>query len=43
MDVDLRLNGIPLVLPTELNGKRITKFITTGNDTNISISKQTFS
>ena len=43
MDVELRLNGIPLVLPTELNGKRITKFITSGDDINISISKQTFS
>lgn len=43
IDVNLRLNGIPLVLPTVVNNDRITKFITTNCTRNISISKQTFS
>lgn len=43
MDVNLRINGIPLVLPTEVNRQRITKFITMNSTRNISISKQTFS
>lgn len=43
MDVELRINGIPLVLPTVVNNNRITKFAITGKESNISISKQTFS
>lgn len=42
-DVNLKIHGIPLVLPTELNYQRITKFITNNSTRNISVSKQTFS
>lgn len=45
-DVDINLDGIPLVRPTVVNGYRINKFMSTGSDgslPNISISKQTFS
>ncbi len=42
-DVNLRIHGIPLVLPTELNNQRITKFIMHNCTRNISVSKQTFS
>lgn len=42
-DVNLRIHGIPLVLPTELNNQRITKFIMNNSTRNISVSKQTFS
>lgn len=43
MDVIVQLNGIPLVLPTVVNGTRITKFNSVNSSRNISISKQTFS
>lgn len=43
MDVTISLNGIPLVLPVEVNGKRLTKFNNTTSERNLSISKQTFS
>lgn len=42
-DVDLNVDGIPLVLPTIIKNNRITKFHSTGVDKNISIQKQTFS
>lgn len=43
MDVTIQVNGIPLVLPTVVNGTRITKFNSVNSSRNISISKQTFS
>lgn len=43
MDVMIQVNGIPLVLPTVVNGTRITKFNSVFSNRNISISKQTFS
>lgn len=43
MDVVLKINGVPLVLPTIVNGARITKFNSVNSNRNISISKQTFS
>ncbi len=43
MDVELQLNGIPLVLPTIVNGIRLTKFNSVTSERNISITKQTFS
>ncbi|AQW88817.1 hypothetical protein pEaSNUABM50_00288 [Erwinia phage pEa_SNUABM_50] len=43
MDVNVNCNGIPLVLPTEVNGTRLTKFNSVTSERNISISKQTFS
>lgn len=43
MDVMIQVNGIPLVLPTVVNGTRITKFNAVNSNRNISISKQTFS
>lgn len=42
-DVDIKIDGIPLVLPTIVNGIRINKFVSTGTERNISISKKTFS
>lgn len=43
MDVNLTLNGIPLVLPCEVNGRRLTKLNSTTSERNVCISKQTFS
>lgn len=42
MDVNLNINGVPLVLPTIVNNIRITKFNAVNSSRNISISKQTF-
>lgn len=42
MDVNINCNGIPLVLPTVVNGHRLTKFNSTTSERNISILKQTF-
>lgn len=41
-DVTLKINGVPLVLPTVVNNSRITKFLTMNSTRNISIIKQTF-
>lgn len=41
MNVTINLNGIPLVLPSIVNGTRITKFNAAMSTRNISISKQT--
>lgn len=43
IDVDFTFNGIPLVLPTLVNGIRLTKFNSVTTERNISITKQTFS
>lgn len=43
MDIDINVDGIPLVLPTIVNGVRITKFSTESSTKNIHITKQTFS
>ncbi|EBS4516390.1 hypothetical protein DQT32_03035 [Salmonella enterica subsp. enterica serovar Braenderup] len=43
MDVDIKVNGVPLVLPTEVNGTRLTRFNSVTSERNISITKQTFS
>lgn len=43
MDIELKVNGIPLVIPTIVNGKRLTKFNSVTSERNISITKQTFS
>lgn len=43
MDVELSVSGVPLVLPTTVNGVRLTKFNSTTSERNISITKQTFS
>ena len=43
MDVELKVNGVPLVLPSEVNGVRLTKFNSVSSERNISITKQTFS
>lgn len=43
MDVNISINGIPLVLPTVVNNSRLTKFNMVTSERNISISKQTFS
>jgi hypothetical protein len=43
MDVIIKIDGIPLVVPTLVNDTRITRFNSTLSNRNISISKQTFS
>ncbi|WNA16018.1 structural protein [Xanthomonas phage XaC1] len=43
MDIDIPVDGVPLVVSTLVNQYRITKFKSTGLDRNISITKQTFS
>jgi len=43
MNVDIKVMGVPLVLPTDVNGTRLTKFNNTTSERNISITKQTFS
>lgn len=43
MDVEISIDGVPLVLPSTVSGNRISKFKITGTDRNISITKQTFS
>lgn len=43
VDVNININGIPLVLPTVVNKTRLTRFNLVSSTRNISISKQTFS
>ncbi len=43
MDINISVDGIPLVMPCIVNGKRISKFKISGSERNISITKQTFS
>lgn len=42
VDVNININGIPLVLPTTVNHTRITRFNMVSSTRNLSISKQTF-
>lgn len=43
MEVSIPISGIPLVLPTEVNGIRLTRFNNTTSERNTSITYQTFS
>lgn len=43
MDINISIDGVPLVMPCVVNGVRISKFKLSGSELNISITKQTFS
>lgn len=43
VDIDIKIDGVPLVIPTLINDQRISKFTSTGDERNISINKKTFS
>lgn len=43
IDINISIDGVPLVVPTIVNGIRISKFKISSSERNISITKQTFS
>lgn len=43
MDINISIDGVPLVMPCVVNDVRISKFKLSGSERNISITKQTFS
>lgn len=43
IDINISIDGVPLVMPCIVNGVRISKFKLSGSERNISITKQTFS